>query len=340
MKDAISPIHYNYDPEQPLKAVNWNTIPDPKDIEVWNRLTANFWLPERVALSNDLPSWRTLTEEEKTATIRVFTGLTLLDTIQGSVGVPSLLIDAKTQHEEAVLSNAIFMEQVHAKSYSNIFMTLSSTPEINEAFRWSEENEQLQKKARIILDYYKGDDPLKKKIASTLLESFLFYSGFYLPLYWSSHAKLVNTADIIRLIIRDECLTKDHDLLTTQGWKNISEITKDDLVAQYDAETQEIDFVHPVNISSHTADHVWSFTDDQGHISLFTSPRHRMLFKQEDSYEIQESEDITQEYLDGDNFIIHGGLKKGNVDSLTDEHRLLIALASLGSVDDLSLIHI
>ncbi|MCK2124965.1 ribonucleotide-diphosphate reductase subunit beta, partial [Pseudomonas sp. PNPG3] len=64
----------------------------------------------------------------------------------------------------------------------------------------------LQKKAKIILAYYNGDDPLKKKVASTLLESFLFYSGFYLPMYFSSRAKLTNTADIIRLIIRDEAV--------------------------------------------------------------------------------------------------------------------------------------
>jgi ribonucleoside-diphosphate reductase beta chain len=64
----------------------------------------------------------------------------------------------------------------------------------------------LQKKAEIILGYYNGDDPLKRKVASTLLESFLFYSGFYLPMYWSSRAKLTNTADLIRLIIRDEAI--------------------------------------------------------------------------------------------------------------------------------------
>ena len=56
------------------------------------------------------------------------------------------------------------------------------------------------------MQYYKGDEPLKRKVASTLLESFLFYSGFYLPMYWSSRAKLTNTADMIRLIIRDEAV--------------------------------------------------------------------------------------------------------------------------------------
>lgn len=192
--------------EKPVSAINWNTIPDEKDLEVWDRLTGNFWLPEKVPVSNDVKSWKTLNELEQQTTMRVFTGLTMLDTIQGTVGAISMIPDARTPHEEAVYTNIAFMESVHAKSYSNIFMTLASTKEINEAFRWSEENENLQRKAKIVLAYYEGDDPEKRKVASTLLESFLFYSGFYLPMYWSSHAKLTNTADIIRLIIRDEAV--------------------------------------------------------------------------------------------------------------------------------------
>ena len=165
-----------------VDAINWNRVVDPIDDEVWDRLTGNFWLPEKVPLSNDIQSWATLTDDEKTLTMRVFTGLTLLDTIQGTVGAISLIPDAVTPHEEAVLTNIAFMESVHAKSYSSIFSTLCSTKEIDEAFRWSRENTYLQSKADIIISYYRGDDPLKRKVASTLLESFLFYSGFYLPM--------------------------------------------------------------------------------------------------------------------------------------------------------------
>ena len=188
------------------RPVNWNKLEDPMDLEVWNRLTSNFWLPEKVPMANDIQSWATLRPEEQLVTMRAFTGLTLLDTIQGTVGAISLIPDAVTMHEEAVYTNISFMESVHAKSYSSIFSTLCSTDEIEQAFRWSEENPYLQKKAEIVLGYYRGDDPLKRKVASTLLESFLFYSGFYLPMYWSSRAKLTNTADLIRLIIRDEAI--------------------------------------------------------------------------------------------------------------------------------------
>ena len=234
--------------EAPVKAVNWNTVPDEKDSEVWDRLTGNFWLPEKVPVSNDIPSWKTRTEKEQETTMRVFTGLTLLDTIQGTVGAVSLLPDAVTPHEEAVLTNIAFMESVHAKSYSNIFMTLASTPMINDAFRWSEENENLQRKAKIVMSYYQGDDPLKKKVASTLLESFLFYSGFFLPMHFSSRAKLTNTADIIRLIIRDEAVHGYYiGSKFQQGYKQLSPEHQEEMKGYafdllYDLYENEIDY--------------------------------------------------------------------------------------------------
>ena len=129
------------------RPVNWNKIEDQVDLDVWNRLTQNFWLPEKVPISNDIQSWSTLRPHEQELTMRVFTGLTVLDTIQGTVGSMSILPDARTQHEEAVITNIAFMESVHAKSYSSVFSTLCSTNDIDDAFRWAEDNPYLQKKA-------------------------------------------------------------------------------------------------------------------------------------------------------------------------------------------------
>ncbi|WP_237468684.1 class 1b ribonucleoside-diphosphate reductase subunit beta [Vibrio stylophorae] len=216
-----------------IEAINWNRLQDEKDLEIWNRLTSNFWLPEKVPLSNDIPAWQQLSNEEQQLTIRVFTGLTLLDTIQNTVGAPKLMQDAQTPHEEAVLSNIAFMEAVHARSYSSVFSTLCSTQQIDEAFRWCKENDLLQQKAQLILnDYLSEAHPLKKKIASVYLEGFLFYSGFYLPMYWSSRGKLTNTADLIRLIIRDEAVhgyyigykfQRANQQLSTQQQQNLKE---------------------------------------------------------------------------------------------------------------------
>lgn len=193
------------------KAINWNKIEDETDLLVWNRLISNFWVPEKIALSNDLTTWSKMTPVEKQLTIKVFGGLTMLDTVQSFVGAPILMKDSITPHEEAVLSNITFMESVHAKSYSSIFSTLCSTQEIDDLFRWVDDNEQLNQKQLTITNLYnmEGHDiitALKRKVASVFLEGFMFYSGFYLPLYWSSRAKLTNTADLIKLIIRDEAI--------------------------------------------------------------------------------------------------------------------------------------
>lgn len=236
-------------PKRPeaVRAINWNRIEDDKDLEVWNRLTGNFWLPEKVPLSNDIPSWAALKPEEQQLTIRVFTGLTLLDTIQTSIGAPTLMEDSITSHEEAVYSNISFMEAVHARSYSSIFSTLCSTPDIDDAYRWSEENEHLQRKSALILEQYRNGDPLKRKIASVFLESFLFYSGFYLPMYWSSRAKLTNTADMIRLIIRDEAVhgyyigykfQRGLERLSEEGRQEIKDFAFDLLLELYDNEAK------------------------------------------------------------------------------------------------------
>ena len=192
--------------QDPLEGINWNSQPDPTDSDIWDRLTTNFWLPEKIPVSNDVASWRNMTAAEQDATLKVFTGLTVLDTLQGTVGAVSLIPHAVTPQEEAVYTNIAFMESVHAKSYSNIFMTLASTPEIDEAFRWSRENEHMQYKARRILAEYATGDHERMMIASVMLESFLFYSGFYLPLRMASLGKITNSADIIRLIIRDEAV--------------------------------------------------------------------------------------------------------------------------------------
>jgi ribonucleoside-diphosphate reductase beta chain len=191
------------------EGINWNNV-DEFDGAVWQKLTSNFWLPEKISISNDRKTWETLSEEEKTLVLHVFTGLTMLDTIQGRFGALSIMKDATSLFEEAIYCNIAFMEQVHAKSYSSIFSTLSTTKEINQSFNWSTHNEFLRKKEGIIMSYYRDMEhplaPQRRKIASTLLESFLFYSGFYLPLYMNSQAKLTNTSDLIKLIIRDEAI--------------------------------------------------------------------------------------------------------------------------------------
>ncbi|MBM7617822.1 ribonucleoside-diphosphate reductase beta chain [Weissella uvarum] len=186
------------------KPINWNKIEDAIDKATWEKLTEQFWLDTRIPLSNDLDDWRQMSKTEHNLVGKVFGGLTLLDTLQSQDGMTSLKADIRTQQEEAVLNNIEFMESVHAKSYSSIFETLNTEAEINDIFEWAESDEFLQYKAQKINDIYHNGSALERKVASVFLETFLFYSGFYTPLYYLGHNKLNNVAEIIKLILRDE----------------------------------------------------------------------------------------------------------------------------------------
>ena len=186
-------------------AINWNKIEDPIDKQVWEKLTSQFWIDTKIPVSNDLDSWRKMNEVEKEVVRKVFASLTLMDTLQGNVGAPTLQQYADTPHAEAVFANIAFMEHVHAKSYSTIFSTLCSTEDIDRLFRWAQDEDLLQEQVTAIEKrYVVNHDPAVKFGAGVLLESLLFYTGFYAPLRFASEGKITNPADIIRLIMRDE----------------------------------------------------------------------------------------------------------------------------------------
>lgn len=259
------------------KAINWNKIEDVFDKATWEKLTEQFWLDTRIPISNDLDDWRKLSQQEKDLVAKVFGGLTLLDTLQSEVGVESLVPHARTQHEVSVYKNISFVEAVHAKSYSSIFSTLLTPKEIEDVFEWTYTHPALQKKAQIVEDIYKNGNSLERKIASVFLESFLFYSGFFTPLYYLGNNKLPNVAEVIKLIIRDECLTADHFLLTPTGWKSVSEIRIGDLVAQFDKDTKELSFTKVQHTSTHVPEKTYVLKTEENHLSVHCSPNHRIL---------------------------------------------------------------
>ncbi|CAH1856046.1 class 1b ribonucleoside-diphosphate reductase subunit beta [Convivina praedatoris] len=186
-------------------AINWNHIEDELDKATWEKLTQQFWLDTRIPISNDLRTWHgELSAQERDVVNRVFGGLTTLDTLQSQDGMAALRADAVNQKEEAVLNNIQFMESVHAKSYSSIFETLNYKAEIEEIFDWANHDKFLQFKANRINDIYQKGTSLQKKVASVFLETFLFYSGFYTPLYYLGHNLMNNVAEVIKLILRDE----------------------------------------------------------------------------------------------------------------------------------------
>lgn len=180
----------------------------------WKQNIAQFWTEEEIAVSSDKNTWVQLSKEEQIAYKRVLGGLTLLDTKQGGEGMPLVLVHLENLQAKSVLAFMGAMEEVHAKSYSHIFTTLATEEEIDDIFDWVDNHPLLEKKAGIITSYYRRllkPEVTKKElymamVASVFLESYLFYSGFFYPLYLAGQGKLTASGEIINLIIRDESI--------------------------------------------------------------------------------------------------------------------------------------
>ena len=150
----------------PIKEVlyngaNWNEPEDDYTQHFYEQNLSQFWRPEDISLQPDLNVWSVLPENIQDAYAKNLLVLTFLDTHQGDIGMPvvSRSLDDRFHQRKAVLNFMGAMENaVHAKSYSNIFMTYMSNQKIDELFIWGEKHENLQNIMKSIVGYYKELD--------------------------------------------------------------------------------------------------------------------------------------------------------------------------------------
>ncbi|GEP99635.1 class 1b ribonucleoside-diphosphate reductase subunit beta [Staphylococcus arlettae] len=197
-----------------MKAVNWNTQEDITNM-FWRQNISQMWVETEFKVSKDIASWKTLSEAEKEAFKKALAGLTGLDTHQADDGMPLIMLHTTDLRKKAVYSFMGMMEQIHAKSYSHIFTTLLPSSETNYLLdQWVIEEPHLKfKSEKIVSTYHKlwGKeasiyDQYMARVASVFLETFLFYSGFYFPLYLAGQGRMTTSGEIIRKILLDESI--------------------------------------------------------------------------------------------------------------------------------------
>jgi ribonucleoside-diphosphate reductase beta chain len=154
------------------------------------------------------------------------------------------------EQRRMAFNNFVFMESIHAKMYSSVFTTLLAREQIQGVFQWIKTNPYLQKKVSIIEAYYRRAlqvyattftfDPVSVYLClacSVLLESFLFYSGFFYPLYLSGSGKMRASGEGIGLICRDEAL---HGLYTGAVAQEVFEMIPEELQQEVLTELMKI----------------------------------------------------------------------------------------------------
>ncbi len=91
------------------------------------------------------------------------------------------------------------------------------------------------------------------------------------------------------------CYTPDHEVLTLEGWKNINELSLSDKIYSLNAETNTIDFETPTELQSYDFDgDLCTFKNDN--VDLKVTPNHRMFYRTNKTYKINQASNIINEH--------------------------------------------
>lgn len=184
------------------KAINWNDMEDRVDRSAWARLNDIIWEPQHVPVREDKKEFLQLDKPVQEAMLHAFGALSFSSGLQMRNGIDQLKPDAITPEEVAVLNALQYLESIANKGYSYVLYELSDAEEVKKTLAWADNNPYLQKKIHLLNEIYQSGDALQKKAANVILETALYHSGFYAPLYLFGEGKMTRTAEILKLALR------------------------------------------------------------------------------------------------------------------------------------------
>lgn len=188
----------------------WNRIKYNWTKNMYRTMLNNFWIPEEIALSEDVKQFPYLTDGERNAFDKIISFLNFLDSIQ-SENIPNFSRYITASEVSALLNIQAFQEEIHAQSYSYILDTVTNPMTRDKIYDMWREDEQLLKRNKFIANIYQefNENPsqynfLKSIMANYILEGIYFYSGFSFFYTLARQGKMTATSTIFKYINRDE----------------------------------------------------------------------------------------------------------------------------------------
>jgi ribonucleoside-diphosphate reductase beta chain len=190
--------------------LNLNNVRFKWATNLYRKMVENFWIPEKVDMTNDVADYSKLTEHEQRAFDATLSFLIFLDSVQ-TQNIPRLADYVTAPEVTLCLTVQAFQEAIHAKSYQYIIESTIPPERRNSIYDHWRDNHILYIRNQYIAAIFQEfvDFPteisfLKAAIANYLLESLYFYNGFNFFFNLASRHLMQGAADIIRYIARDE----------------------------------------------------------------------------------------------------------------------------------------
>jgi ribonucleotide reductase beta subunit family protein with ferritin-like domain len=310
----------------------------PQAIEFSKRQANIFWHPDEIDVSKDLHDLKTnFTPPELHGIIYVLKLFTLYERRVGNDYwrdyISSIFKRPEIENMSSLFS--AIESSVHAPFYNKINEVLGlDTEDFYNSYKedsvllnrmmWL--GKRVEKKATLY-------DILKSIGTFSIIEGAILFSSFAFIKHFNSLGKnkLVNINAGINFSANDECLIDTTEVLTPEGWINISKIDTSDLVAQFNPVTEEVSFVNPSRVIVNDFD--GDLISFEGKISQSVTPNHRMLVKSniKNKYSFKEAKDIKYHCY---NYIPVSGYKIDNQKELSFLERFLIMTQADGSVSN------
>jgi len=303
-------------PQQPLTKTVSVTVPSsllkgratykpflyPECFDFWLKQQQAHWLATEVPMSADVTDWKTKLSDHEKAVI----GGTLKGFIQSEIHVSEYWSGKVAKwfpHPEISMMAVTFgaFESLHTHAYAHLNESLA----IDDYDSFLAEPTAKAKIDRLVdanlgANFTESSEN-KKLIAKSLAifsgftEGVSLFSNFAVLLNFSRYNKLKGIGQIISWSIRDECYGEGTEILTPSGWVDLSKISTSDIVAQYNMEDGQINFVNPSRVVEQDYNgEMIRFSGEKLAFNALTTPNHDMISKWEHqkSWSKQKSKDL------------------------------------------------
>lgn len=177
--------------------------------DIWKVMLANTWMAQEIDLSRDVKQYGELTDAERLMYDRALAFLSNLDGIQFNNLTFNIGHHITSPEVSMCISRQAWEEANHVDAYETMIEAISLDPmHLYTMFArdkiLGEKNEYIMQSSMILGEEYSAQSFAIAVVANIILEGIYFYSGFLSFYTLAKMGKMLGSADMIRLIQRDE----------------------------------------------------------------------------------------------------------------------------------------
>ncbi len=179
-------------------------------IGLYQQMRENFWIPQRLDITQDVTDYVNLTQAERRAYEGILSYLTFLDSLQ-TCNIPHIKSSITAPEVSLCLAEQISQEGMHNQSYQYIIETIIPPDRRAYVYEFWRTDSILKQRCEHIARFYQNylDEPTQENyfislLADYMLEGIYFYNGFIYFYNLASRMLMPGSADIFKMINRDE----------------------------------------------------------------------------------------------------------------------------------------